>query len=589
MFKLTKEKINLLLNENKLRSESIKICLVYLMCGFAWIYFSEKITYLFFRSEDNLLIANMYKGFVFIIVTSCILYLLMKKFWKIIFLREKELKDNNITLEAYVEKLAASKEKLRIQYKKICKDEQRLIKSEEKNRAIIKAMPDTLFIINFEGILMDYEVNEENILLNDKEEFIGKTIAEIMPREVAEIAYKNLELVIESGNLCSFECKLINENIVKYYECRMVIKGENEVLAIVRNITRSKELEKSLEYLSYNDQLTGVKSRRFYEEELKRLDVKENLPLTIVLGDANGLKLINDSFGHIAGDELIHKIAEIIEKECRAEDVVARLGGDEFVILLPNTDADETEKIIKNINKSALKEKVQNLDVSISFGYETKRYEEEDIQDIFRKAENYMYKRKLFESSCTRGKTIETIINTLNEKNKREEQHSVRVSELCRKMGEVLELPERKIHELKTAGLLHDIGKIAIEESILNKTGKLDNEEFKEIKRHPEIGYRILSTVNELSEIAEYVLLHHEKWNGEGYPKKLKGEDIPLESRIIAIADVYDAIISDRSYRKALSKEFAIEEIKRNADIQFDPRLVNVFIDKVLVPVGIIQ
>ena len=589
MLKLTKEKINLLLNENKLRNESIKICLAYLICGFAWIYFSEKITHLFFRSEDNLLIANMYKGFVFIIVTSCILYLLMKKFWKIIFLREKELKDNNITLESYIEKLAASKEKLRIQYKKICKDEQRLIKSEEKNRAIIKAMPDTLFIINFEGILMDYEVNEENILLNDKEEFIGKTIAEIMPREVAEIAYKNLELVIESGNLCSFECKLIDENIVKYYECRMVIKGENEVLAIVRNITRSKELEKSLEYLSYNDQLTGVKSRRFYEEELKRLDVKENLPLTIVLGDANGLKLINDSFGHIAGDELIHKIAEIIEKECRAEDVVARLGGDEFVILLPNTDADETEKIIKNINKSALKEKVQNLDVSISFGYETKRYEEEDIQDIFRKAENYMYKRKLFESSCTRGKTIETIINTLNEKNKREEQHSVRVSELCRKMGEVLELPERKIHELKTAGLLHDIGKIAIEESILNKTGKLDNEEFKEIKRHPEIGYRILSTVNELSEIAEYVLLHHEKWNGEGYPKKLKGEDIPLESRIIAIADVYDAIISDRSYRKALSKEFAIEEIKRNADIQFDPRLVNVFIDKVLVPVGIIQ
>lgn len=582
MSRLTKEKITSLLNENRLRYATFKISLIYLLCGFIWIYFSERITYLFFCSGNNLLTANMYKGYIFIIITSFILYFLMKKFLSIIILREKELKNSNMELEAYIQQLAISKEKLRIQYKKICKDEQQLIKSEEKNRAIIKAMPDTLFIINFEGILMDYEVNEENILVNNKEELIGKTIDEIMPREVAELAYKNLELVIKSGNLCSFECKLINENIVKYYECRMVIKGKDEVLAIVRNITRSKELERNLEYLSYNDQLTGVKSRRFYEEELKRLDVKENLPLTIVLGDANGLKLINDSFGHIAGDELIHKIAEIIEKECRPNDVVARLGGDEFVILLPNTDADETEKIIKSINKSAVKEKVQNLDVSISFGYETKRHEEEDIQDVFRKAENYMYKRKLFESSCTRGKTIETIINTLNEKNKREEQHSVRVSELCKKMGEVLELPERKIHELKTAGLLHDIGKIAIEESILNKAGKLDHEELKEIKRHPEIGYRILSTVNELSEIAEYVLLHHEKWNGEGYPKELKGEAIPLESRIIAIADVYDAIISDRSYRKALSKEFAVEEIKRNAGIQFDPYLVNVFIEKVL-------
>ena len=143
-------------------------------------------------------------------------------------------------------------------------------------------------------------------------------------------------------------------------------------------------------------------------------------------------------------------------------------------------------------------------------------------QEVFTKAEDYMYKRKLFESSCMRGKTVDTIINTLNEKNKREEQHSVRVSELCKSMGESLGLTERKIHELKTAGLLHDIGKIAIEENILNKPGKLTDDEFKEIKRHPEIGYRILSTVNEMSEIAEYVLLHHEMWNGNGYPKGLK-------------------------------------------------------------------
>jgi len=462
------------------------------------------------------------------------------------------------------------------------KDEKRLSKSEEKSRALIQAIPDGLFIINLDGVFIDCEASDPSMLLMPKEEFIEKTIDEVMPKEVAEIAYENLNLVFESGDLHSFEYKLFDKGVLAYYEIRMVKNGQDEVLAILRDITRRKVLENSLEYLSYNDQLTGLKNRRFYEEELKRLDVKENLPLTMVLGDVNGLKLINDSFGHVAGDDLIRKVAEIIKTGCRDADVVARLGGDEFIMLMPKTDGNEAEKIIKNINNIAQKEKIQNIDISISFGYETKINEEQSSQEIFTKAEDYMYKRKLFESSCMRGKTVNTIINTLNEKNKREEQHSVRVSELCKSMGESLGLTERKINELKTAGLLHDIGKIAIEEHILNKAGKLTGDEFKEIKRHPEIGYRILSTVNEMSEIAEYVLVHHEMWNGKGYPKGLKGEDIPIESRIIAIVDAYDAMTSERSYRKALPEDVAIMELQRNAGIQFDEELVEVFIEKVL-------
>lgn len=583
MFVSIKEKINSKFKKNRCNYESVKISLIYLISGFVWVYFSDRTANSLFSNRNILLTVNTYKGFVYVIVTSCILYLLISSFFIKISLREKQLKNSYAELEEYVNQLATSEEELRVQYEQIYENEQQLSKSEEKNRAIIEAIPDVLFIINSDGVFIDCEASDENILVMQKELFIGKAICEIMPKEISELAYENLNLVFEKGNLQSFEYKLIDKGIIGYYEIRMVKKGEDEVLAILRDVTRRKKLEHSLEYLSYNDQLTGVKNRRFYEEELRRLDVKENLPLTIIMGDVNGLKLINDSFGHAAGDELIRKVAEIIKKGCRTEDIVARIGGDEFVILLSKTEDNEIEEIIANINKLTQKEKVQNIEISISFGYETKRYEDEDINEVFRKAEDYMYKRKLFESSCMRGKTINTIMNTLNEKNKREEQHSVRVSQLCKSMGESLGLNERKIYDLKTAGLLHDIGKIAIEENILNKPGRLTEDEFKEIKRHPEIGYRILSTVNEMSEIAEYILLHHEMWNGNGYPKGLKGENIPIESRIIAIVDAYDAMISERSYRNALSEEFAIEELRRNSGIQFDEELVRVFIEKVLV------
>lgn len=591
LFRIRK-KIYSLLNINetdKYKYECIKIGLAYFTIACLWIYFSDRIANKIAVDSEMLLIISTYKGWLYVVITSIILYLLIRRLIKKVELAEmklyevnEELTASNEELEAYIQQLTASEEELRDQYNQIAENEQKLRISEEKNRAIIRAIPDLLFIIDNDGYFIDFSAGDESLLIIPKEAFIGKSIFEVMQKEISKEAYEKMQAVFKFGIMEKFEYKLDISNKELYFEIRMVKNNEKEILAISRNVTERKKAEKELQYLIYHDQLTGLYNRRFFEEELIRLDVENSLPLSIVMADVNGLKLVNDSFGHAIGDELLKKVVQVMKKGFRKDDIIARLAGDEFVVLLPNTNMNETEQIIRNVNALASKEKVGTMDISVSFGFETKNNKEDNIKDILKKAEDYMYKKKLFEGPSMRGKTIQTIVSTLHEKNKREEQHSYRVSKLCESMGIVLGLSEDKVKELKTVGLLHDIGKIAIEENILNKPGKLTDEEWIQIKRHPEIGYRILSTVNELSEMAEYLLSHHERIDGSGYPKGLTDEEIPLQSKIISIADTYDAMVSERSYRNALPEEVAIEELKRNAGSQFDRELTKIFIEKVL-------
>ncbi|HEY5556324.1 PAS domain S-box protein [Acetobacterium sp.] len=425
----------------------------------------------------------------------------------------------------------------------------------------------------------------------NQEAAVGKSIEEVFDivdeftREKRENIVKK---VVESGKtheLADHTLFISKDGIERFLEASAapIIQENGEVVGAVvvfRDFSEKKHKQEKIEFLSFHDQLSGLYNRRFYEEELKRLDTKINLPLTIVMGDVNGLKLTNDSFGHAVGDQMLKKVAEVIRLGCRADDIIARIGGDEFVILLPKTDASESEEIIKRINDLLLKEKLGSIDISISFGYGTKHIEEEKVQTVLKKAEDNMYKVKLFEGPRMKAKTISGIINALHKINNTEEQHSNKVSELCKSMGEALGLPENKIEELKLAGLLHDIGKIAIDDNIINKKGELNEAELKEIKRHPEIGYRILSTVNDMAEVAKDVLYHHERWDGTGYPGGLKEEEIPLVSRIIAIADDYDIISGKIKNGSPLSEEVVLAALQKKAGSQFDPKLIKVFIDK---------
>jgi diguanylate cyclase (GGDEF)-like protein len=349
-----------------------------------------------------------------------------------------------------------------------------------------------------------------------------------------------------------------------------------------QDITEHKRIENELFFLSYHDHLTGLNNRRFFEEALIKLDRPQNLPISIIMCDVNGLKMVNDSFGHHLGDKLLKSAAQTINKVGRQNDIIARIGGDEFVLLLPNTTAFETVHIANQIKDLASKEIVANIELSISYGYDTKTLDNQSLTEVLSNAENYMYRHKLYERSSIRSKTIDLIMNALFEKSNREDLHSERVSSLCQLIATKMDFNDNAVHQMKIAGLIHDIGKIGVDEKILNKQGGLNEDEKREVQRHPEIGWRLLSSTNEFTELSLFVLNHHERWDGTGYPNGRKGEDIPLEARIISVADAYDAMATERSYRPTMSKEEAVLELTSRAGTQFDPVIVDIFITKVL-------
>lgn len=342
-----------------------------------------------------------------------------------------------------------------------------------------------------------------------------------------------------------------------------------------------KEIQDQMMHLSFKDQLTGLGNRRFYEEELIRLDTPRHLPLTILMGDVNGLKLTNDAFGHSTGDELLRQAAAILREECRKQDIVCRVGGDEFILLLPNTTENEVNEMIFRIKNKLGQTKVANIDLSISFGYDIKAHAKLHIQEILESAEEKMYSNKLSESKAMRQKTIEVILNSYFQ-DRAERRHAHGVAALCEGMGKALNLSTERLSLLKTAGLLHDLGNIAIDPSLLQQKNPLGEKDWSEIKRHPEIGYRILSGASEYQEVAELLLGHHEHWDGTGYPRKLKGEEISIESRIIAIAEAYDTMTHDQPYSEAMANQEAVDELKNQSGKQFDPALVSLFVYKVL-------
>lgn len=357
-----------------------------------------------------------------------------------------------------------------------------------------------------------------------------------------------------------------------------IIPDTSQSIASFIDITTRKKIEDKIRYQGYHDDLTGLYNWAYFKESLERLDSKRQLPLSIIMGDVNGLKLVNDAFGHNKGDQLLKNIAKLIKKSCRKEDIVARWGGDEFVILLPRTHSRTANEVVDRIKVACKSEDDRLIKTSVSLGFVTKETADQDIWELLKKAESWMYKHKLTESQSARSSIISSLEETLWERDYETKEHACRLKDLAKKVGKKIGLPGNKIDELILLAGLHDIGKIAIPDSILMKPGPFNEEEWETMKKHSEIGYRIANSSLELASIADGILHHHEWWDGNGYPHQLKGEEIPIISRIISVVDAYDVMTHERPYKKAMEKNKAISELKKYAGHQFDPEIVEIFI-----------
>lgn len=416
------------------------------------------------------------------------------------------------------------------------------------------------------------------------DEAMGKTIDQLVTpknytqegKRINDQAYQNEKIEIDTlrknkeGSLIDVCIRggstIVDGKIIGYH-------------VIYTDIRKRKEAEEKIRYLSYYDKLTGLYNRAFFEEELKRLDTKRQLPLSVIVGDVNGLKLTNDVFGHLVGDQLLIRTADTLEQACRREDVICRWGGDEFAILLPQTNKEAVDKICRRIYSLCEESKEAPINISISLGYAIKENSTQSIIDIIKKAEEQMYRNKLLESKSTRSHIINSLQKSMYERSHETEAHAERMKDLSISLGKGLHLDNDKLNELGLLAILHDIGKMAISDRILEKPGKLTKDEWEKMKRHSEIGYRIAETSPELIHISKYILFHHERWDGTGYPHGLKGDEIPMLCRIISVVDVYDVMTHVRSYKEASSHEEAIEEIVSCSGTQFDPEIVNKFVE----------
>jgi diguanylate cyclase (GGDEF)-like protein/PAS domain S-box-containing protein len=469
--------------------------------------------------------------------------------------------------------------------------EEALRESEEHYRRIIETAEVGIWMLDAEKIIIFTNRKIVQMLGYTPGEMKGKSFLEftdVEGRSLIESKMQSRPLSLNGQYDFSFRRKdgtdlwtilSISPIFDKPGEC-------NGALVMITDITERKKAEEQLKYMSLRDPLTGLYNRAYFEEGMRHLESYRFARVGIIMCDVDGLKLINDTLGHNAGDSILVAAADIIKECFRTGDVVARVGGDEFAVLLLNTERDVIETACRRMRHAISKYNSSHLELplSLSIGFAVSAGKSIPMNGLYKEADYNMYKEKQYRSQSARIAVVEALKKALETKDFMTQGHMSRLRALTATFVSAIDLPKHFTKDLLLFAQFHDIGKVGIPDSILFKPAKLTPGEYTEMKRHCEIGYRIAQSSTDLAPIADLILKHHEWWNGKGYPLGLKEEEIPLGCRILAIADAYESMTGFRPYRKPMSHRAAIKELKKCAGTQFNPELVDKFVQVILTP-----
>lgn len=327
------------------------------------------------------------------------------------------------------------------------------------------------------------------------------------------------------------------------------------------------------------DMLTGLYAKSSFFAEMDKVLARQVYPITVVVCNANGIGLVNDVFGWKKGNELLRQAADLLREHVPKTAVLARLADGDMAAALPEAEQEYAQRLFEDIKERYRQSNDTGINTDIEYGIAVIRDETKSLEEAVREAGESMSTKKLMNQFSQKSSLLDSLTQTLTESDYETEEHVERTREMAIRLGKAMRLSDGELGKLALLAVLHDIGKIAIPHAILLKPGKLTETEWEVMKTHTEKGYRIANASKELQPIGQYILHHHERWDGGGYPGGLAGEEIPLLSRIITVVDSHDVMVHDRPYHKAMSEEEAEEELRRCAGTQFDPRLVEVFLE----------